>query len=335
MSRRPKMRAATWFRLALGVVVTGLLFTVILRQFDLELAWARVFECDLVWLGWTVLSSFAVLVLRAFRFWAFLPRVPFSIMTAAVAIQTALLRITPLRLGEFMLPLTLKTEAETAPEETLIVLLRIRLVELWTTALVAFAAVVLTFGGQGLGLAVAGLALPAVGLSILKFSAWLRWLFRWVQRVMRWTGFDRFGKVVRLIQRFEEAAQLDGQPSAFQVGALGGGTLAIVIAQMFMFYGIMQCYQIQVDGIQTVVGASVAQFTGMVPVAALGNVGTLEAGWVAGFTAVGIDLNDAIFSGLAAQVLTLAFAWIFAVPSWGFLWWRRWRRRRGITASGI
>ena len=38
------------------------------------------------------------------------------------------------------------------------------------TALVAFAAVVLTFGGQGLGLVVAAFALPAVGLSIVNLA---------------------------------------------------------------------------------------------------------------------------------------------------------------------
>jgi len=51
----------------------------------------------------------------------------------------------------------------------------------------------------------------------------------------------------------------------------------------------------------------------------IGNLGTLEAGWTAAFTALGVPLEVAAATGLAAHMWGLIFAAVFGGAAWAVL----------------
>ncbi len=67
-----------------------------------------------------------------------------------------------------------------------------------------------------------------------------------------------------------------------------------------------------------VVGATFAVLSKALPVPTLGSMGVAETGWALGFTLAGWTPTDAIASGLAVTVLTVALSAVFGLPS---LWW--------------
>ena len=66
-------------------------------------------------------------------------------------------------------------------------------------------------------------------------------------------------------------------------------------------------------------GASAAAVTNLLPFNLFGNLGTLEAGWTAAFAALGIPVQTAAASGLAAHLWGLIFAAFFGVVGWAAL----------------
>jgi uncharacterized membrane protein YbhN (UPF0104 family) len=63
-------------------------------------------------------------------------------------------------------------------------------------------------------------------------------------------------------------------------------------------------------------GAAAAAVTSFLPFNLVGNLGTLEAGWTAAFVALGVDVNVAAASGLAAHLWGMIFAAVFGAVAW-------------------
>jgi uncharacterized protein (TIRG00374 family) len=68
--------------------------------------------------------------------------------------------------------------------------------------------------------------------------------------------------------------------------------------------------------IHVVAGSSAAAVANLLPFNLVGNLGTLEAGWTAAFTALGVPLQTAAASGLAAHLWGLVFAAFFGLVGW-------------------
>lgn len=74
-------------------------------------------------------------------------------------------------------------------------------------------------------------------------------------------------------------------------------------------------------------GASIAAVANLLPFNLVGNLGTLEAGWTAAFTALGVPLQTAAATGLAAHLWGLVFAAFYGALAWGLLT-LGWKHRR-------
>jgi len=80
-----------------------------------------------------------------------------------------------------------------------------------------------------------------------------------------------------------------------------------------------------------IIGASGAILSNLLSINPTGSVGTLEAGWVLGFTLVDLEAAVALASGLLFHGLILAYSAIAALLS--YLWLRR-RRRAAASVFG-
>ena len=65
-----------------------------------------------------------------------------------------------------------------------------------------------------------------------------------------------------------------------------------------------------------VAGSAAASLSNLLPVNVIGNLGTLEAGWTAAFTALGVPVSVAAATGLASHIWALIFAAIFGAIAW-------------------
>ena len=68
-----------------------------------------------------------------------------------------------------------------------------------------------------------------------------------------------------------------------------------------------------------VAGSAAAAVANLLPFNLVGNLGTLEAGWTAAFTALGVPLQVAAATGVAAHLWGLIFAALFGLAAWVML----------------
>jgi hypothetical protein len=137
--------------------------------------------------------------------------------------------------------------------------------------------------------------------------------------VSRWTRLDRIGAVRGGLAGLERTvgseARLD---RARRIGLLAW-TVVLQGMQIAAFDAILRAFGVALAPIPLVQGAAVALAGPALPLPSVGTIGTLEASWVAGFVWVGVGLDAAILTGVATQLITLAFAAVVALPSWLYL----------------
>ncbi len=303
-------------RVLLAVIVSAALLWLVLRNLDTEAALARLRQTDPRWVLACFGASLAVLVARGLRFWVLCAKASASQVTATIAAQNFLTRVTPMRLGELSVPYLLQRFGE-APGAMLVGVLLVRLLELWVLVLATLVAALVWFGGGEAGrqIALIGFVL-LLSLVLLAF----RRLLRLGLRISKWLilRFDlqRFTLVTKLQSELDRAASGSAALSRRQALGLGLGTLAVFVLQLTLYWCLLRACGIDLHALQVIVGSSAAQVTGALPVLTVGSVGTLEAGWTLGFVWVGLGLTEAVLSGVFTQVVTLVFAGLFAGLAW-------------------
>jgi uncharacterized membrane protein YbhN (UPF0104 family) len=93
-----------------------------------------------------------------------------------------------------------------------------------------------------------------------------------------------------------------------------------LISWLFNFgimYAFVRSLGIDISYPTLIVGATFANLTNILPISGIGNFGTLEAGWTAGFMLLGFDYQTAIATGFATHIL--AFLCALMVGLWGLV----------------
>jgi uncharacterized membrane protein YbhN (UPF0104 family) len=309
-------------RAALACIVSGALLALLLSQLDLAEASARFRAARPGWLVVAALASVFVLLVRGARYAVLNQHARWPLTTAATAIQVFLNRVTPLRLGELSLPWILRRHAGEDAARSIISVVLVRLIDL----AIVVAAVVIGLGlrrsGDGappLLPSVAALVLLGVGLA--AFRPCLRLCFHLAGRVAHALRLDRVATVGRALEKLQAAVADGDSLSRTQTAWITATSVAIFLGQMLLFAALLEAFSVHVGLLELMQGGSVAQAGAAIPVAAFGSFGTQEAAWVAGFVWVGVSMQDALVTAVACQVITLAFAGVFALPAW--LWLAR------------
>ena len=87
----------------------------------------------------------------------------------------------------------------------------------------------------------------------------------------------------------------------------------------FVFYAFMRGFGIDVSFLKVVFGSTIAVIANALPISGLGNWGTLEAGWAAGFLIVGLSKEEAIATGFGVHILIFLVCAITALICWASL----------------
>ncbi|MHA1113007.1 MAG: lysylphosphatidylglycerol synthase transmembrane domain-containing protein [Alphaproteobacteria bacterium] len=209
--------------------------------------------------------------------------------------------ILPLRLGELSLLWYLKREGGQSYATSAGYLMLLRLFDLFCLALVISAAAWWVLDpADGAGLRWWGPALTAVlALSILALPV----IFRLI------AGYLRRSRI-RLLDRWRGHLA----DTATVLAGLGHGHLALILATTVLLWAVLiGVCAIAVDAILPAAGPAVAlaAFAGMaltylLPATGIANLGTFEAGWVAGMTLAGVAVEPALASGILAHAFFMA-----------------------------
>ena len=307
-------------RITLGLLVSTGLLTLAVSSLDTDTAIARLQQADGRWLLAAFGVSVLVLLARALRFTLLCERSPFSVVTPVIAAQNFLTRVTPLRLGELSLPYLLHRTTGEAPAATLVSLLLVRLVELCVLIGLVVGAGLAWFGTQEAATTlVLGGVLTLMIAALVFFRPLLTFGVRLFAAVVRRLGLDGIGLVQKVQRQLTQAAEGEHQLDARRRWALAGGTVLVLGLQLLLYDTLLRACGLHLDWRQVVVGSTAAQVVGALPVITVGSLGTHETGWTAGFVWVGLGWTDAVLTGLVTQVVTLAFAGLFALPAWAWL----------------
>lgn len=315
-------------RIAAAFCISGGVVAALAAQLD----WRRAIEAlRLAELGWIAVAmawSLAIVWARGMRWTALQPEPGFGVNTSAIAVQTFYNRIAPMRLGELTLPFLLRRHAGQEASRTLVLLIVVRIVELAVAIGLLALATLLRTGTAHVGwlLVLVGL-LVAIGILLLRFRDVMRLCLRVAAAVTRWLRVDRFPRVGRALERIEQAMAGESQLSPRLRASLLLWTVGLQSMQIASFDAILRAFGIDLGLLALVQSASIALAGPALPLPSVGMVGTLEASWAIGFVWVGVPLESAILTGIATQVLTLAFAAVVALVCWWYLLRRAARTR--------
>ena len=322
-------------RIAAAVAVSVGLLVLVLGRLDAVEALSHARTFDPRWLAVAAVCSLSTLILRAQRFHALAEKATFDVVLCAVAVQNFLVRVTPLRAGEMGLPLVLQQHAGEPAVRTWVNLLLVRLLELWMLLLLGFGAM-LAYLGPGGAFRLVGTLSLLVGTTVLVlgFRRWLGLALRLALRLGAALGAAPEGRVVGTLERLGVAVQDTERLGRSERLRLALGTAAVAASQFALYGALLAIFDVRPGLLAVLVGGTAAQLASAVPIPSVGNVGPLEAAWVAGFTWVGVDLDAAVVTAVGCQVITLAFAAVFALGAWVYLA-RRARARPGETTTGL
>jgi uncharacterized protein (TIRG00374 family) len=82
------------------------------------------------------------------------------------------------------------------------------------------------------------------------------------------------------------------------------------------FYAFLRGFGVDISFLKMVFGSTVAVIANALPISGIGNWGTLEAGWAAGFLMVGLSKEKAIATGFGIHIVIFLICAVMGVISW-------------------
>lgn len=100
---------------------------------------------------------------------------------------------------------------------------------------------------------------------------------------------------------------------AFLLSLLVWGSIFV-----FFYFGAVN-FGIKLSISKIIIGSTACVFSIILPVNALGSIGTWEAGWAVGFTLLGLDRKLAISTGFGTHIFAISYSGVLALFGWLYL----------------
>lgn len=302
-------------RLVLSVGIAALLVALLLYWSDLtprEIGTTLgELDSDVYWLALGV--QLAIYPLRALRFRMLLPGnvgrpSTLRLLPIAAAHNMAAVLV-PAKVGEAALVVYLRSCCSVPAARGAAVLLVSRILDLAAvTGTVGIACIVLAANGEH-----GELALGALGAALSVLTVVLAWLSSRSERlvaavraVARLLRLGRTGPGARLNELADSLGGALGEVGKARLGVSALLSIPIWLC-VFSFYAILaRGFGMELlPFAEAVFGAGLAVLSNLLPIHGFAGFGTLEAGWVLGFTALDVPRDLAVSSALAVHLVYL------------------------------
>jgi uncharacterized protein (TIRG00374 family) len=153
-------------------------------------------------------------------------------------------------------------------------------------------------------------------------------LFFYMGRLLKWfsnvlgkisnRARSRNANIVVWIQRkmHETAEDFDSIKARKTYLSVALTSLASWAMIFITFYAYMKGFGIDVSSTKLILGSTIAVIGNALPISGIGNWGTLEAGWAAGFLMVGLSKEKAITTGFAIHILIFVACTLISFFCW-------------------
>jgi uncharacterized protein (TIRG00374 family) len=297
----------------IGATIALALVVVVLLLASPGRVWSLLRDADSTFLAAAFACAALTLGLRGLRLKLLLPAGQLRASDAynvAAAAQSAALFV-PARFGELALPWLLKRRAGWDAAAGIGTLLVARALDLGGLGLWAGLSLVGLFGWTR-PLALLGAAVLVLPVLALPFAihAVDRFATRWFAG-----RSERASRVAELIHELACSVHALGQrPLRFALaGACSIAMWASVWAMTWLLLVAMGHHWAITE---VIAGSAAASVANILPTNLIGNLGTLEAGWTAAFGALGIPIEVAAATGLAAHLWALVFHAVYGAVAW-------------------
>jgi len=297
----------------IGAAIAAVLFTMVVAVARPAEIWRLFQSTDGGLLAMAAATSVAFLSARGLRLLLLVERGlltwPRATLVAAAAQAAAL--FVPARVGELALPLLLARTTGRSFTAGVGTLLAARTLDLATLGVWSGAAVLAGWGfREPLAIVVSlALFLPSLLLPFTLAAADRFALRCFASRGMRGR---RWARRVRRVRR-----ELDGllrRPLRLIAAVLT--SVVMWGLQWAVAWILLVAMGYRWPPTTVVAGSAAAAVANLLPFNMVGNLGTLEAGWTAAFTALGVPLQVAAATGVAAHLWGLIFAAFFGLAAW-------------------
>lgn len=316
MTRHSSPRPRNYVGPLIGALVAFVLFGMVLRIAGPAEVWRLLRSTEIGFLILALGISAVFLAARGLRLRLLLGQDDFGFIRAtlvAAASQAAAL-FAPVRSGELVMPWLLARTTGRDLSSGVGILLAARVLDLASLGVWCGLAVLVVWGlTEPFALLLSALLLaPCILLPLT-----LRIADRAAVRLLATRGAAgrRWARRVRRVRR--ELERLIKRP-----GLLGAAAFSSVVMwglQWGVAWVLLVGMGHRWPPIEVAAGASVAAVANLLPFNLVGNLGTLEAGWTLAFTALGVPLQTAAATGLAAHLWGLIFAAFYGALAWGLL----------------
>jgi len=310
-------------RILLSIFITvGILF-VLLLQISLKDLYTLLSTIDPLWAALGSIAYLLATLFRALRFkWLIYSKaIPFSDLFRITAFYHLSLMVLPSKLGELSYPYLLNKNSGMNVTEGLASLIVSRVYDFVIVLMVLLS---VSIGFQGLIKVNSTLVILLVTLLIgfivfglFYMSSFLRWLSNGLGRISHWTG-SRNAKFILWIQKKmsevgEDFYAIKTRHTYFPVSLT---SLASWVMIFCTFYAYMKSFGMDIPLTKMLFGSTIGVIANALPISGIGNWGTLEAGWAAGFLMVGLSKEKAIATGFGVHIIIFIVCAIISFFCW-------------------
>lgn len=295
-------------RIAVGLAVTGAIVAAILTVVPLRRIGAAFGAFDPIWLVPLSACYLATFAVRAARFQALGIPIPMPALFGVVSVYQFLVRVMPFRSGEAAFPVLARRVAGVRLTRGVAAVALSHLLDLAALAVAMLGSLLAapdireTLGPAWTALAIGGLGAAAATYFVFPPLA--------IVLADRLSGAFASRRQV-LAERLRGASETLGQVRAISrrsVGRSAALTALGWIAALASFRCAAAAVGIAIDLPHLVLGAAAAVLAGVLPIGGVGNFGTFEGAWAAGFVLAGIDSGAAVASALVMSATTFLIA---------------------------
>ena len=313
-------------RILLSLFITAIILYVLLSQISLKDLYALFITMNPVWIVLGAASYFLALLFRALRFkWLIHSKaISLSELFRITAFYHLSLMVLPSKLGELSYPYFLNKIGGMNMTEGLASLIASRIYDLFIILLIFFFACI---GFQSffknnlfLILLLVCLLIAFIFLAFFYMSGCLRWISDILGKISKGTHSGNSKSFLWVQRKMNEMAEdfyaIKDQKSYLPVSLTSLASWGMIF---WAFYAFLRGFGIGISFLQMIFGSTVGVIANALPISGIGNWGTLEAGWTAGFLMVGLPKEKAIATGFGIHILIFIACAMISFFCWATL----------------
>jgi uncharacterized protein (TIRG00374 family) len=310
-------------RTLLSILITAVILFILLSQISLHDLVTLLKSVDLVWAALGTAGYLLALLFRALRFkWLIHSKdIPLLDLFRITVFHNLSIMILPLKLGEFAFPYFLNKLSGRSVTEGVASLIASRVYD--------FLIILMTFLFASLGsqsnfntnpfliIVLTGFMLIFIFFAFPHMSGLLIWFSKILERGTKW----RQSKNIKSLQWVQ--IKVNEIAEDFNAIKARKAYLPVSLTSFFswvmafwMCYAFLKGFGIDISFLKVVFGFGASMIASALPISGLGNWGTLEMGWTAGFLMAGLNKEKAITSGFGVHILVFIACVLMSFICW-------------------